>query len=106
MTKSWKKKNSSKVKKIYQKDYQKYPAHHIARSAVNRLVKEGKLSKTSLLKCAGCGNQATEYDHYKGYERENWTKVEAVCSQCNHNRRRELLEIIKLPNLFQAKEKN
>ncbi len=49
-------------------------------------MKQGKLTKPTLLKCTDCDNQAKEYDHYLGYEWENWAKVEPVCPQCNKRR--------------------
>ncbi len=57
-----------------------------ARTAVGYAVTSGRLVKASQLPCFDCGKQAREYDHYKGYEKENWFAIQAVCSSCHKKR--------------------
>lgn len=33
--------------------------------------------------CFDCGKQAKHWDHYKGYEKQNWLEVQAVCVSCH-----------------------
>ena len=56
----------------------------MARRAVNHAVEAGKLIRPEKLPCFDCGKPAREYHHYRGYEKENWFDVSAVCSTCHH----------------------
>jgi len=33
--------------------------------------------------CFDCGDKATEYDHPRGYEGEQWKDIEPVCDRCH-----------------------
>ena len=64
----------------------RYPEKNSARGAIRREVKKGRMKKASELFCVDCGNQAKEYDHAYGYEKENWLKVDPVCVKCHKKR--------------------
>ena len=69
------------------KEYYSGNQTHIkARSKVNHMVEGGKLPRVSTLLCMDCGIQAQQYDHYKGYEPENWLDIQPVCSKCSDKR--------------------
>lgn len=63
-----------------------------ARSCVNVAVRYGRLPRANSLPCTDCrhvwraGELRHEYDHYKGYEAENWLAVQAVCTPCHRLR--------------------
>jgi hypothetical protein len=57
-----------------------------ARWAINHAVAAGRLAKASTLPCFDCGKAAKEYDHYKGYKKEHWFTIHAVCSSCHKKR--------------------
>ncbi len=57
-----------------------------ARNAVHKLTVTGLLPKASARRCVDCGLAAHDYDHYLGYERENWLSVEPVCRSCHAKR--------------------
>lgn len=71
---------------------QRDPAHEAARHAVLRAVKAGRLPAAADVPCSDCGHEAGlgerrhEYDHVKGYAREHWLTVEAVCTLCHADR--------------------
>ncbi len=54
-----------------------------ARMRVWRLVQTGVIPAPVDLPCADCGQAARHYDHHLGYDDENATKVEAVCTRCH-----------------------
>ncbi len=59
--------------------------HHdrtIAASNVNEHVLAGKIPRPDSMKCS-CGDQARHYHHFKGYAKENWFDVIAVCPACH-----------------------
>jgi len=55
----------------------------LSHCAVRRAVNSGRLPRISTVKCVDCGSQAQRYDHYLGYARENWLKVQPVCHRCD-----------------------
>ena len=63
-----------------------------ARRRINYLVERGRLPSPADLPCIDCGHargdeeRRHEYDHARGYDRENQLYVEAVCSTCHHKR--------------------
>ena len=54
----------------------------LARDAVRRAVRGGKIQAANLCTC-DCGNIAAEYHHYMGYEKEHRLDVIAVCVRCH-----------------------
>lgn len=60
--------------------------HLKARRRVNHLVERGLLPKVHTMTCVDCGGKAAHYDHYKGYEMENWESVQPVCVRCSGQR--------------------
>jgi hypothetical protein len=65
----------------YNKARSKTP-ERLARDAVNRAVRVGKLPRASAYACA-CGKAAREYHHHNGYARDHWLDVVAVCAKCH-----------------------
>jgi hypothetical protein len=65
-----------------------YDAHN----AVRRAVAKGVLLPPNLLACVDCGHvwieneRRHEYDHYLGYDKENWLDVQSVCTTCHADR--------------------
>jgi hypothetical protein len=63
-----------------------------ARHRVNHRVDVGLIPDPNDLACMDCGDEQGfdsarhEYDHAKGYDRENQLYVEPVCTVCHHNR--------------------
>jgi hypothetical protein len=60
-----------------------------ARSAVRAAIVKGSLPHANTVPCHDCGcmwaegQRRHEYDHYKGYERENRLEVQPVCKRCH-----------------------
>jgi hypothetical protein len=52
---------------------------------------KGRLPDVTSQTCVDCGARATDYDHYKGYARENWLDVEPVCTPCHGKRSNRVL---------------
>jgi hypothetical protein len=59
-----------------------------ARNAVQRAVRLSRIPSAKCLFCE-CGNPASYYDHYAGYEVENWLVVKPVCMTCESRIRKE-----------------
>lgn len=59
-----------------------------AHSLVQYAVRQGKLPHPTTLTCAHCSNQAQEYHHHNGYEKEHLLDVEALCVSCHGKTRR------------------
>lgn len=63
-----------------------------ARRRINYLVEQKRLPHPDDLPCFDCADEVFtnhhrhEYDHARGYDGANQLYVEAVCSQCHHNR--------------------
>lgn len=54
-----------------------------AHNAIAKAVTKGIMLKAKSLKCFDCSNQASEYDHFKGYEKEFVLIVQPVCHSCH-----------------------
>lgn len=54
-----------------------------ARSAVAKATKNGEIPKVTECECELCGEQATEYHHYAGYNQDDWLSVIPLCSGCH-----------------------
>lgn len=54
-----------------------------AHAAVYKAVRAGRLAPVNTLICTFCENQAKEYHHYLGYERENYLNVIPLCKKCH-----------------------
>lgn len=63
-----------------------FKTKRLAYTAVHEAVVTGKLQRASDLACADCGGAARDYDHFNGYDRENWLTVEPVCRSCHMKR--------------------
>lgn len=57
-----------------------------ARLYVTHAIERHGMPKASTLLCVDCNKQARDYDHYKGYARENWLIVKPVCRSCHFKR--------------------
>jgi hypothetical protein len=62
------------------------PNRNQARNAVGLAIANGYLPSPKDLPCHDCGNAATEYDHYAGYEPAHYLEVQPVCRRCNIRR--------------------
>ncbi len=60
-----------------------------ARDAVNRAVRLGKIPRARDCDCVDCGHSAAHYDHVHGYAKDDWLRVEPVCTTCHGKRARE-----------------
>ena len=70
------------------KEYERHPEALLARNAVWRRIRSGKLPHPSTVPCVVCGDPAIEYDHIAGYEGLNRFNVEPVCQTDHANRTR------------------
>ena len=62
------------------------PSKNIQQKAaytVNRAIKKGYLADPKSLPCINCGNQAENYHHHLGYDRNHWLDVQALCKKCH-----------------------
>lgn len=60
-----------------------HPSKEKARQAVNHAIRDGKISNINTQICSHCGDQATQYHHYKGYNKENWFDIIPLCTKCH-----------------------
>ena len=54
-----------------------------ARDAVSNAIKRGELPKAQTCQCVYCGQPASVYHHHKGYRKEYFLEVAAVCDACH-----------------------
>jgi hypothetical protein len=57
-----------------------------ARRRVQHLYRAGRLPHPSTLPCTDCGQPASQYDHYLGYDAIHHLDVQAVCGRCHDQR--------------------
>ena len=57
-----------------------------AHDAVRYAIKRGRLARPTSLPCLDCGSLAAQYHHHRGYERDHWLDVVAVCISCHRKR--------------------
>ena len=61
-----------------------------ARKTISSMVRRGDLPKADSVNCVDCGHIGTgrvhDWDHYKGYDPQHFTDVEAVCRPCHVKR--------------------
>lgn len=70
--------------KVSQKRFRTNHSNYIkAVRAVNHAIRAGKLPRPDTFQCHYCPAQAEQYHHHKGYEPENWLKVQSVCKKCH-----------------------
>lgn len=50
-----------------------------AQDAVNNAVKRGMMAPIKTRRCVYCGNQAKQYHHHNGYDRQHWLDVIPIC---------------------------
>lgn len=61
-----------------------------ANQAVHLEVRAGIRPHANTLPCTNCGHvyspgeRRHEWDHYLGYDRENWFSVVVLCTRCHH----------------------
>ena len=60
-----------------------YPERERAMSAVNVLVRAGKIPRATTLYCLSCYHPAQVYHHYAGYSPEAWYNVIPMCRSCH-----------------------
>lgn len=68
-----------RIRRYEIKNRQKKRAH----AALNYAVKAGKLPPAKTHKCTRCTNQASQYHHYLGYEKQHYLDVIALCRRCH-----------------------
>jgi hypothetical protein len=56
-------------------------AHALARDAVNKALKSGKLTKPE--KCTACGSSGLIHGHHRSYAPEDWLDVVWLCTRCH-----------------------
>lgn len=61
----------------------KFPKKRKARRAINNAVRDGRFPHVSTQLCNVCGQQAQEYHHHNGYEKDNWFDVIPLCRSCH-----------------------
>ncbi len=77
--------NGRRFSNLRQKRYKpKNKLKKQARNAVTCAVTVGKLHRPSVLQCHYCLEQARQYHHWHGYEKENWLDVVPVCMPCHY----------------------
>lgn len=67
----------------YFKTKRKHPLKYNARRYIRYAVEREKIQPAKELLCKDCGNQAQEYHHHKGYEKEYWLDVIPLCVKCH-----------------------
>lgn len=81
---------TAKGKANDERSRRRYPERSTARSAVNYLVRSGKLPPPKTQTCE-CGEPAIQYHHYKGYDFKRRLDVVAVCMECHAKKDTECL---------------
>lgn len=56
-----------------------------AADAVRFAIKRKEILPATEMKCFYCGENATEYHHYLGYDKINFLDIKAVCRKCHVN---------------------
>lgn len=62
-----------------------------AQRYIQRLVRRGQMPRAKTRRCVDCGGPAAVWDHYLGYDHQNWGMVQAVCAPCDGRRRADML---------------
>lgn len=75
------------AQKLFREHHQNYIK---AIRSINSAVIAGKLSRPDTLQCHYCPNQAQEYHHHKGYEKEHWLDVLPACRKCHDIKHRKI----------------
>jgi hypothetical protein len=61
-----------------------------ARKSVTEAVRKGNILNANQVPCVDCGHlgddRTHDWDHYKGYSRDNWLSVQSVCRPCHTKR--------------------
>lgn len=71
-------------KKAQEKTRKKYPEKIKAREAIhNEIHVYGRWPRAKNCPCTNCGNQASQYHHWRGYEKRFWLDVIPVCHPCH-----------------------
>jgi len=60
-----------------------YPEKYKSRCKLSNAIRSGKVQRAKEMKCVGCGKQADEWHHHKGYSVEFALDVIAVCKPCH-----------------------
>ena len=88
--------NPERVRTRRRESVLKYPDKIRARRALHRAVRKRLIPHPSTLMCFDCGNLATSYDHYDGYEEP--LRVQPVCWKCHGKRTSERGELKGIPH--------
>ena len=75
--------SSDKRKVVLNRSQEKHRVKRVAVSAVNHLVRTGKIPRANTQKCKLCGKQAREYHHHKGYSGQYKLDVIPICRACH-----------------------
>lgn len=81
----WRKSDAGKIsrKNRHQTYVRLHPEVRNAHNAVQYAIRTGRLPHISQVKCKQCGEQATEYHHFKGYESQHRLDVIPLCDSCH-----------------------
>ena len=75
---------TEKRRKVAQKARRKNPLRTQAHNAIRRAVRHGKFPPASSMVCKYCQEaQAADWHHHRGYEKQFWLDVVAVCNECH-----------------------
>ena len=59
------------------------PLAHRAGWAVRTEIRGGRLPEARNCPCTSCGCQASQYHHFRGYEKQFWLSVIPLCVSCH-----------------------
>jgi len=81
----WIKAHPERMRELQRQGYARHPDRQIARSAVSRAVREGKVLKPDVCQGCGlrCGRGRLQGHHHNGYAREHWYDVVWLCRACH-----------------------
>ena len=68
----------------------RHPNQIKAKSAVNNAIYHGRLPSVNTRQCHYCPEQAEQYHHYLGYEKEHWLDVMPACLICHRKEHRRI----------------
>jgi hypothetical protein len=72
-------------KEIYKRKHEKCIEKRKAQYAVQGAVRSNKIQPAKNYICVVCNtNQAKDWHHHKGYDKENWLDVIPVCGKCHY----------------------
>lgn len=63
--------------------YANNPERALAKRAILRLIRSGKIPRAKELQCVTCGEPACDYHHHRGYAPEHCCNVVPLCRTCH-----------------------